>query len=422
MRHFFARPLFWAVAYILLAGLFTWWSYSLTAPNLILSSWPPYWQWQLWMWRTFFNDRPLLANSYLAIVSAWWLVFAGLLWSLAQQNWQLSWRGSSWGRWLLIAVIMISPLLLANNALSYDVFNYIFNAKMVVVFQANPHVKVALDYAYDDWVRFMHNTHTTAPYGYGWTGLSLVPFTLGMGKFLPTWVLFRLFSLLSWLLWLLAGRWVSKQVWPQYQPPVWTWAALALNPLIVIEMITNSHNDLWMMAPALAGLGGAYVLGKNRSKWPTSRIIGQLVWVALLLAFSISIKLATVVLLPLVLWLCWRPRPWWPLLAAGLLWAPLWTSRSQQFHPWYWSWVLSWGLLLWPLLQSKSTWVKAGTQLLLVIMFSLAVSSLYRYIPYLQMGEYSDTLLLHQKLITWSGLVVAVGGWLGWQLKKRLSQ
>ena len=169
-------------------------SYSLTAPNLILSSWPPYWRFQTWMWETFFNDRQLLSQTYLVIMALIFINYFLIINNLKKLEKipKLFSRKN-----LLIMILLVAPLLVANNALSYDVFNYIFNAKMLVYYHVSPHLHTALEFARDDWTRFMHNTHTPAPYGYAWTLLSTIPYWLGRGGFFLTWLLFRGMSLLS---------------------------------------------------------------------------------------------------------------------------------------------------------------------------------------------------------------------------------
>lgn len=399
-------------------AVYIWFSYSLTAPNLVLSGSAPFWKFQTWMWKTFFNNRELLGNVYLAIIT--WQVanYLGLLFLTIKKRLPVPWL-----MWLggLIA------LLLANNALSYDVFNYIFNAKMVAVYQVNPHVRVALDFADDPWTRFMHNTHTTAPYGYGWTALSLVPFWLGLERFTLTWLLFRAWSLLSigltwlsleWCIRLLRSKRGGKSLadaWQRYRLVLW------LSPLLLIEIITNSHNDLWMMAPALASLGLA--AARPAKKW----------WWMVLLSFvllvaSASIKYASLVLLPLwlalwtqELWKRWpRLSSWsrlldwsWPWIASLAFFAPLLTTRSQQFHPWYLTWVLVWWPLSWSLAASHWNRIKGGWLWLLqtwwLIVLCLSITSLLRYAPYLYAGEFKLGVLLHQKQITWSGVGLGLG-------------
>ncbi|MBU0578649.1 hypothetical protein KJ628_01565 [Patescibacteria group bacterium] len=361
--------------YFLLLTIYAVFSYSLTAPNLVLTSWPPYWRFQTWMWSNFFNNRQLLTCSYLALLISLFITYFKIIktWPKKQQI----------SRWL--PLLIASPLILSNNALSYDVFNYIFNAKMVVVYQANPHLQTALNFAGDNWTRFMHNTHTPAPYFYGWTSLSLLPYFLGGGKFLPTWLIFRLFSFLSFGL----LSYLTIQ-FSQLKSLKWQ-LILLLNPLLLIEVVSNVHNDLWMMTPALAAM--LLITRKKTNK-------NILISFALLL-FSASIKLATLALIPLwlALVLPWK-KAWpkfhkfitssWPLLVSILLFLPLLTPRSKQFLPWY----LIWSLVWLPLINKK--WQAWKISLLV-----LTISSMLRYAPYLWAGNYDGSAVSQQQLITW---------------------
>jgi hypothetical protein len=403
------RSLPWLIMFPLfgLAGvmaIYAWFSYALTAPNLILSNFEPYWQWQLWMWKTFFDHREALVPLYVWLIAGACSFHLILLTFLDTQTNSLK-KPIVTLKMLFLGIFFVSlPLFFSNNALSYDVFNYIFNAKMIWVYQENPHVKVALDFAEDDWLRFMHNTHTPAPYGYGWSGLSLIPYMMGMGKLSLTWVIFRWWSGLSLGLLAAAIAWLIKKA-PEPQR-VFAAAWLFLNPLLLIEIISNSHNDLWMMVPALAGTA---LLARDRK--PKTIILA-----AILLACSISIKYASLALAPVWLLLLIFPKhplqKWWPFLASLLMFLPLLTARSQQFHPWYLTWVMAWiplsmvvepnakSLLDGFIFRANRIWWQAVT--------ILSISSLFRYLPYLQLGEYTPTIISQQKLITWIPFVVAL--------------
>lgn len=374
-------------------------SYSLTDPNLVLSNWPPYWSFQTWMWQTFFHNPVLLSMSFAVVMSVLFLSFLAMVAQLFRVAQPFKW---------LVAFLMaaVMPLLLSYNALSHDVFNYIFNAKMVMVYHANPHVHVALDFAQDDWVRFMHNTHTPAPYGYTWTIFSLLPYAAGLNKFVPTWLLFRAWEALALVLLVVMLELLRRdRVWEAINEKKSAAVAVAnlgltlLHPLLLIEMISNSHNDLWMMVPALASL---WLVGRRVKK----RRLVVVLLAAILLAASISIKFASIVLLPIWLWLVVRPfllQKAVPLLrwvdshlaelASLAMLLPLLTLRSQQFHPWYFTWVLVWL----PFIKLK--WWRRS---LLVLSFS----SLFRYLPWLLAGNFEGQVLLHQKLITWVPFVV----------------
>lgn len=388
------------IIYGLILAVYAWWTWILTAPNLILSHWQPYWQWQTWMWSTFYSQRNLITGLFLLLVVALFALFLLIVKKerfLSLKNFALAW------------VIVITPLLFSFNALSFDVFNYLFNAKMVAVYQANPHQKVALDFSFDPWTRFMHNTHTAAPYGYGWTAISLLPYYLGMEKFTPAWMLSRIFNLLVMVAFLLLVIALQKKVTEKNN-----WQKIALfffNPLVLIELISNMHNDLWMMLPALGAIYCLYQTPKDKIKnaWPKiSRILASI----LLLCLSFSIKFATVALMPVFLFLFFdffkkEKSSWWikikPFifdLAAILMFLPLLTVRSQFFHPWY----LLWSLAFMPFIKTK------------VVKFSLLVlsfSSLLRYIPVLLANGFETYTLLYQQIITFVPLLLYLSFYLG---------
>lgn len=385
----------WFYSFLLL--IFAVFSYSLTAPNLVLSTWKPYWQFQTWMWTTFFNNRQVLTLAFVVLGLAIWLIYFWILPQLKKVQPKA---------WLL--ALAVAPLLLANNALSHDVFNYIFNARMVIQYQANPHRQVALNFAQDPWVRFMHNTHTPAPYFYGWTLLSLLPYGLSLiisgAKFLPTWFLFRGFSFISWLSLMATLAWFIKRKQQRFD---WWYYALCLSPLLLIEVIANAHNDLWMMMPAMWSIFLLITTNTARSNRIRPRLKKALSLILLLV--SASIKLASVALIPLWLilawdfnWLKWswaqKLMTWvrknWAFSGSVLLFLPLLTPRSKLFLPWY----LSWSLVWLPLIKKRWHWWKSG---LLV----LSISSFWRYLPFLWHGNYEEAVAQSQQLITWLPLL-----------------
>lgn len=387
------QKVIWSLcAYFSICLLYAFFSFSLTDPNLVLTTWPSYWQFQQWMWQTFFMNHQLLTQSYVAVILGFFLIYFWVFRSIKNVTFSLSWLNAF--KLFGLFLFMTSPLLLSYNALSHDVFNYIFNAKMVAIYHANPHQQVALDFAADTWTRFMHNTHTTAPYGYGWTIISLFPFVLGVGKFLPTWLLFRAWSVVGILLSYVSILLIFK-LEGRKQLPLQALAAVFLNPLFVIELISNSHNDMWMMAPALCAF--ALVIKKQ----PKFLFYASISF--FLLIFSISIKFATILLFPVWLILIAsyfnqnryfiKLKSWWPELSVFLLFLPLLSDRSQQFNPWYLTWLLIW----WPFLKWR------GMKIALIV---LSLSSLVRYVPWLWNGEFTDQVILQQKLITWVPFVI----------------
>lgn len=370
-------------------------SYVFVDPNLVILNQPWFITWQQSLW-AFSKNADSLSLAFLLVTFALVFSYASLLWFFRTAHVKLM------PIHMFAAIALV--LLLGHNAYSHDIFNYLFNAKMVVQYQANPHVSVALDFPQDEWLRFMHNVHTPAPYGYGWTLVSLLPMALSWGKFLPAYVLMKLLVAAGLLL-ALFFVWKLLKMAKREHREFW-WLVLAFNPLLLLETLLNGHNDVWMMWPALA----AWYFAKRKKNFK------QLFFIVLLLVFSISIKFATVVLVPLIIievvplpkikLLQWMRDHWAEFSALALL-VPLFTDRSQQFHPWY----LIWSLSFLPFIDWK--WLRYS-------LLGLSVSSLFRYYPWIQAGfQYGEAIQLELRYITWSGLLVGVAYWLFETLQKK---
>lgn len=400
---------------ILSALALSWWSFALVDPNLTLlnQAWFVQWQTQRWMWG---GNSVQVVQYYLVTLMLWVMSYAGVVYS--------------WRRWPKLFSLQTSVfvlgiigiiLFIGQNALSHDIFNYLFNAKMVWVYQGNPHQQVALDFPQDDWIRFMHNVHTPAPYGWLWTGLSLIPFSLSGGKFLLALLAMKLFMVVG-LVWFLWALWrLIHSLYPSESG--WRWGLVAFHPLLLIETILNGHNDVWMMAPVLTIIS----LVQQRKHFSFS---GKLL-ILILWTFSIGIKFATLLLAPLILYwilgdsqkwwekaLAFFPSSWrlqqivptfWPELCSVLLLIPLLTPRSQQFHPWYFIWILP----FLPVIRWQ--WWRAA-------LLGLSLASLWRYSPWLTAQlQYSPAILSEMKFITWSGALLGIavyGALISWQRLK----
>ncbi|MFH0773507.1 MAG: hypothetical protein V1922_04315 [bacterium] len=134
--------------------------------------------------------------------------------------------------------------------LSHDLFNYLFDARILTHYGLNPYTHMALDFQKDLWTRFMHWTHRTYPYGPTFLPLTLIPSFLGWGKFSIT---FFLYKLMNGVLYFLAVYFLNKKNKREA-------LFFATHPLIVIEGLINGHND--MIAVSL-GLIGIYLFEKK---------------------------------------------------------------------------------------------------------------------------------------------------------------
>ena len=373
---------FLLISYFLLFVIFAIFSFVLTDPNLILLKSDYFISFQTYLWQNFLPMQNARTIFYGVLI---FLIFANYI--LILKNWSELNLHSRKNFWKFLIIISL-PLVFSYNALSHDLFNYIFNAKMVIEFGANPHFKTALDFADDPMLRFMNNIHTPAPYGYGWTALSLLPYLAGLGKFSLTFLVFKIFALFSLILTLLILEKFYKKV------DYFQLALLFLNPLFLIEILSSAHNDLWMLAPALLALYLATDLKKRK--------ILKILLIVFAMLISISIKYATIILLPFLIYFIFKDKAAklikteyiFDLMSLSMF-LPLLTERSKYFLPWY----LLWSLIFLPLM--KNPWLRN-----LLIVFSL--SSLLRYLPWLYYLPWmsfhldSSSLFPLQKIITWS--------------------
>lgn len=277
------------------------------------------------------------------------------------------------------AFIIFGSLIFAYPAFSHDIFNYIFNAKMVLVYHADPHRHAAWEFA-DPMLDFMRNIHTPAPYFYGWTLISLLPALVSFNRIFLSLINFKIFSLfLFWLTFIFLKK-ILKQL--KFKEINLRLALFLLNPLVLIEAIGMGHNDFSMMAPALMSF---YYLIEYKKKKKLKLILFSV----FCFLFSVSIKYATIVLLPLLF--IWYLNSKFDLgfWGAILLFLLPFSRPLNQLHSWYFIWPLTWIFL------SKS---------LKPVYFSCLVSffALLRYVPYIYYGNW-DPPVLFLRLIIYLG-------------------
>lgn len=410
------------IVYLAILFIFTLFSYILTDPNLVMSTHPLYWNFQVYMWETFYSQSRFITASYIFIVFALFILY---FWTYTYfKKKKIIFKFDLKSIYLWAYGVILVPLTLSYNALSHDIFNYMFNVRMITKYGIDPHKMRVLDFVgRDDWTRFIHNLETYSPYGYGWTAIALIPSYLGMEKFLPTYVLFKLLTLVGLVI-IYFGLQHLSQTLRNRNLYIHELVLLFLNPLFLLEALSSHHNDFWMMVPAVWAVSMIIRFMQPRifNKSTKYKIL-YFTAASLLLTFSILIKLVTIVLIPLfvfafvfvfflrnytgaikkrfklpiptdflvngLLHLTKWVQPFIPTLISVVLFLPLFTTRSKWFLPWYLLWIIVWI----PFVKSKFI-----RNLIIVFTFS----SLLRYVPWLYNSfEYSDEILRNQRLVTW---------------------
>jgi hypothetical protein len=281
----------------------------------------------------------------------------------------------------VIKLLLITTFLLlfAYPAFSYDVFNYIFDARILVHYHLNPWQHTALDFPADTWTRFMHWTHRTYPYGPTWIFLTIPFYLLGSGKFVLTLLSFKLLALLSyfvcvWVLWRLVDKsYRMKAV-----------ILFAFNPLVIIEGLVSAHLDMAMAGLMMAGL----YFWLNRKQAAS----------VLLFLISAGIKYVSASLIPSGLLLLagkinQKQFLYWSTATSYLL--TFWVIINREILPWYF------------LVPFALTCLQPQVKHLQALMIIISAATLVRYYPYLQSGDYSPWVIQTRDLLT---VLITAGG------------
>lgn len=279
-------------------------------------------------------------------------------------------------------------LVFAYPFLSYDVFNYIFDAKIILHYHLSPYTHKALDFPADDWIRFMRWTHRYSPYGPLWLGYTLIPAVLGAGKFILTLLFFKLFIGVFHLANSLIIYKISKA--NKSNSPHLATAFYALNPVFLIEGVVNSHNDIVF---ATFILGSLYFLVSHK-KWHTISFlmlgaflkyitILNLPWIVISNFFKMSQK--SVIILNLLTLAVFTivfstVKINVPFISPG--------ATQVQFQPWYLFWTV-------PVVALT------GSRRLMFLSIAISLGAMLRYLPYLYYGDWSQAgTIIFMTLIT----------------------
>ena len=224
-------------------------------------------------------DRPLSTNLYILILFLLFLFYILILVAINKNKIN---RRQFW----IIVLVTSGVLTFSYNAFSYDLFNYIFDAKIYTHYNLNPYMYKALDFPNDPMLSFMRWTHRTYPYGPAWLFLTIPVSFIGSNIFIVTFYLFKMLTTVCFLGTVYYIEKIVKILNPKKS--LFNAAFFALNPLILIEVLVSSHNDTSMMFFAIL----AVYLFIN-TKWQTGFIT---------ILFSALIKqVTTLLLIPFVI-------------------------------------------------------------------------------------------------------------------------
>lgn len=302
-----------------------------------------------------FYQRPISTALFVGIIGFWFLLYAMGLRAAAK-------GALSMGHlWKVVGAVTIL-LIFSYPAFSYDLFNYVFTAKTVLVYHKNPYEIIPLQFAgIDPLVSIMRWTHLPSAYTPLWIMLTLPAYLLGFGKFLLVVWNLKILVAFFYLIAISGVRRVLAIVEPK--KAVLGMAIFALNPLVIIESLVSAHNDIAMMAIAIWAI--VFFLEKNRiASW-------------MMLSVSAAMKLMSIALVPVMLAAYQKHIDWrkWSLLVMGV--GFIFVLSQREPLPWYWVWLMPF-IAFYPTkkwLVSLAGW------------YSFAL--LLRYAPYLYYGNWN---------------------------------
>lgn len=306
--------------YLLLIVLLFFYSYTQVDLSLTLSRWSVEQVIEKFFQNIGYFQRPFSAFLYTTTILL--MYFCYILFLVLAYKKKIS-KGNVW--FLILTTVAI--LTFSYNAFSYDLFNYIFDAKIFTYYHQNPYFYKALDFPNDPMLSFMHWTHRTYPYGPVWLILTIPLSFIGFNIFLPTLFLFKALASMSFLgTTFFIGK-IMKKISKENE--ILSIVFFALNPLIVIEALVSAHNDIVMIFLSILAL---YLLMSN--KYSRSLII---------LILSIGVKFATLVLVPVFVLIYflnkYRENINWNLIFLStvvlMTVAVIIASFRTAFQPWY---------------------------------------------------------------------------------------
>ncbi|SRR5260221_572441 len=335
------------ISYSLFLILFTLFSYLFVDTNLFYL--------QPVITGFFSNQRILTTTFYFSFLSIFFVFY--MLFFILYKKQQFYWKDLK----LLLTITILGLFFSYPAMLSFDIFNYMATAKVAFLYHENPYLIMPIEITKEPLLAFMHAPNKVALYGPLWILLTGIPYFLSLGKFLLFLFEMKALVVTFYIATIFLLQKISKNIFPVI--------FFALNPLVIIETLVNSHNDVVMVFFALLGL---YFLLKNK------RGAG-----IIFLVISILIKYATLFLIP-VYWYGGRQKIV-AFSALSMLVIFLLSPIREEMYPWYFIWVLVFVGLLGDLGQRP---IVLWTKIIQILSVAFSFGLMLRYIPFMLLGTY----------------------------------
>lgn len=324
-------------------------------------------------------NRPVSTLLYCSIVILLFAIYCLTLWLVHHK--QITTK-KLWTIIIFIAVIL-TP---SYNAFSYDLFNYIFDARIVSNYNLNPYEYKPLDFTNDPMLSFMRSTHRVYPYGPVWLGIT-VPLTFVANEiFILSLIFFKSLSALAFLgTAIFIGKIAQVLKLKNVNLAI---VLFALNPLVLIESLVSSHNEIVMMFFAISSL---YLLFINKK-----------IFSGLFFLISIGIKYATAIFIPIYLLKLFAGKIdnkklldyTFVLSVMAVIATSLASGQNKgaEFQPWY-------------LLLTAPFVSLIERNIVKFLFFGVCLFALFSYIPFLYEGIWPENIVEFKNILLFSGLI-----------------
>ncbi len=339
------------LAWVVLALAWFNYSYGFVDFNLTLSNNPFILRWIGYFQHLVYFDRQHSVQVYLCLLVVTWVLYLLTVWRSKKIIW-----------WQLAAITIL--LALSYPMLTHDVFNYLFHARIVVTYHANPHVLAPQVFTGDEWLRFMHWVHAPSAYGPVFTAIMIVPYILGLTKLTGSLICYKLLAWASYLLsTILVGKIARRGMTINDNKAQ---LLFAFNPIILSEWLINAHNEVLMVTLML--LSWWLVGEKKYTKG----------WLSLLL--SAGLKYAAILIAPaLILWRWVGEHIALVVATMCLLVVPFFYHFDWQYQIWYITWAVPFAIL-------------TGRKQFIGVTTGYAIGGMLIYAPYIATGFWSLTV------------------------------
>ncbi len=287
----------------------------------------------------------------------------------------------------LVLLVVAAAIIAYPAALTFDIFNYMTTAKVVYQYHENPYVIYPLEFVGEPNLLFTRATNKLALYGPFWILLTAIPYFLGFGNFILTLFSFKAFIALFYLATVYLIRKMDRNAVIFF----------ALNPLVVVETLVSSHNDIVMVFFALLAV---YFIKLDK--------------VSSIVAFvgSVLIKFSTAFLIPVYLLSFFsklKSERIYAYSAISMLVIFALSPIREELYPWYAIWFIAFTAFL-----NKNKFLQT-----LVLVFSFGL--MLRYIPYIATGNYfGPTPIIRNALMILPVLIFLISIWLKRYFPSRL--